>query len=100
MIFAMDSKLVCSGKSNLELASNIWTKPDCQEASPWEALEHVPGDLRVQVQGGSEDKRVIGSTLNKRQMSEYLAYKFFLTFGVDTDLRSKSRHLAIKVKSK
>jgi hypothetical protein len=96
----MDSKLVSGGKSNLEVASNIWAKLDGQDASAWEALEYVPGDLRVQLQGGSEDKRFIGSTLNKRQMSEYLAYKFFLTFGVDTDLRSKSRHLVIKVKSK
>ena len=96
----MDSKSLSSGKSNLEVASNIWTKSDGQDASPWEAPEYVPGDLRVKLQGGSEDKRFLRNTLNKRQMSEYLAYKFFLTFGVDKDLRSKSRHLVIKVKSK
>jgi hypothetical protein len=95
----MDSKLVSSAKSNLEVASNIWTKPDGQDASPWAALEYVPGDWRVKLQGGSEDKRVIERTLNKRQMREYRAYKFFLTFGVDTDLQSKSRHVVIKAKS-
>ena len=95
----MDSKPVSAVDSNLEVVSNVWTKPDGLKATPWEAAEHVPGDLRAKLQG-TEDKRVIQRELNKKQFGEYLAYKFFLTFGVDTDLQSKARHLSVRLKDK
>jgi hypothetical protein len=95
----MDSKPVSAVDSNLEVASNVWAKPDGLRASPWEAAEHVPGDLRAKLQG-TEDKRVIERELNKKQFGEYLAYKFFLTFGVDTDSKAKSRQLFVRLKHK
>lgn len=95
----MDSKPVNAVNSNLEVVSNVWTKPDGTQASPWEAAEHVPGDLRAKLQG-TDDKRIIERELNKKQFAEYLAYKFFLTFGVDTDLKAKSRQLFVRSKDK
>jgi len=95
----MDSKPASTVGANLEVASNVWAKTDGREATAWEAAEHVPGDLRAKIQG-TEDKRVIERQLNKKQMGEYLAYKFFLTFGVATDLYSKSRHVVVRLKNK
>ncbi len=78
----MDLKSVNEIRSNLEVASNVWTKPDGQATTAWEAAEHVPGDLRAKIQS-SNDKRVLEAVLNDKQMEEFLAYKFFLTFGVE-----------------
>lgn len=90
----MDSKPANPVESNLEVAANVWAKIDGQEVTPWEAAEQVPGDLRAKI-AGTEDKRVIEPQLNKKQMEEFIAYKFFLTYGVDTDLNSKSRHVLV-----
>jgi len=83
----MDSK---SPDANLDstiyLASNVWTRPDGEEPSPWEAVEHVPGDLRVQFLGASLDKRNIALTLNTRQQEELTAYLFWLPHGAEVKL--------------
>jgi len=55
------------------------------EPTEWEALWHVPGDLRVQVVGASEDKRWLESNLNERQMREFIAFKFWLPFGSEIE---------------
>ena len=93
----MDSKSPNPLVSNLEVASNVWAKLNGEEASFYEAAHHVPGDLRAHLQGTS-DKRILVTVLNAKQMEEYLAYKFFLTFGVNTDLRSKSLPFQLTIK--
>ena len=78
----MDSKSVDhSDILNLEVVSNIWTRRDGQEPTVWEALEFVPGDLRVQFVGATEDIRMLRQMLNERQMREYKAFRFWLPFG-------------------
>lgn len=83
----MDSKSPDDGlDSTIYLASNVWTRPDGEEPSPWEAVEYVPGDLRVQFLGASLDKRNIALTLNARQQEELTAYLFWLPHGAEVKL--------------
>jgi len=83
----MDSKSPDDGlDSTVHLASNVWTRPDGEEPTSWEAVEYVPGDLRVQFLGASLDKRNIALTLNKRQQEELTAYLFWLPHGAEVKL--------------
>ena len=75
-----------SDPSSIYLASNVWIRPDGEEPTPWEAAEHVPGDLRVQFHGASLDKRNIAATLNERQQEELTAYLHFLPHGAEVKL--------------
>lgn len=82
----MDSKSAEPGpEPQLEILSNIWIKQDGQEPSPWEAIEWVPGDLRVSFSDVLNDRRIIGRVLNARQLRELAAYRFFLKFGQKID---------------
>lgn len=72
--------------STIYLASNVWTRHDGEEPSPWEAVEYVPGDLRVQFFGASLDKRIVALTLNKKQQEELTAYLFWLPHGAEVKL--------------
>lgn len=83
----MDSKSPeDSEPSSIYLASNVWTRPDGGEPTPWEAVDFVPGDLRVQFADSSIDKRVVARNLNKRQQEELTAYLHFLTHGAEVKL--------------
>ena len=89
----MDSK---SPDANLDstiyLASNVWTRPDGEEPSPWEAAEYVPGDLRVHFHDVSTlDVRVLPLKLNRAQLDELWTYRFFLPFGSDVETLSGAR---------
>ena len=83
----MDSKSPEDSEPSLiYVASNVWTRADGDEPTPWEAAEHVPGDLRVQFFGASLDKRNVEATLNDRQKEELNAYLHFLPHGAEVKL--------------
>ncbi len=77
----MDSKLHDeSVDSDIYIASNMWTRPDGQEPTPYEAAKFVPGDLMVELVG-TRDKRVLATALTRKQDEEYRIYRFFLHHG-------------------
>jgi hypothetical protein len=80
--------------TNLFVASNVWIKPDGTEPTEWEAADHVPGDLRIHFSDiRTLDRRVLKAKLNKRQLEEVSAYRFFLPFGSDVESLSRApRH--------
>ena len=89
----MDSKLAEERiETQLEIASNIWIKRDGEEPSPWEAVEWVPGDLRVSFSDVGRDRLIIQKVLNPRQIKELTAYRFFLKFGQTIDFYDLPEH--------
>jgi hypothetical protein len=91
----MDSKSAdAPQESNLLVMPNVWIRSDGSEPTPWEAAEHVPGDLRIHFDDiRTLDKRMLASKLNKRQKAEVDAYRFFLPFGSDVESLSRApRH--------
>jgi len=87
----MDSKSP-EKETGLEIVSNIWTKQDGEDASPWEAVEWVPGDLRVRFSDVIRDRAIIRRVLNQRQQEELTAYRFFLTHGQRIDFYELPEH--------
>ena len=88
----MDSKrLEQPADTNLFVASNLWIKPDGTEPTAWEAAHHVPGDLRIHFSDlKTLDRRFLDTTLNKRQLEEVTAYRFFLPFGSEVESLSSA----------
>jgi hypothetical protein len=78
----MDSKSTDgTPEANIYVSSNVWTTPNGSEPFAWEAVEFVPGDLRVTFSDASGDQRQIRRVLNERQQAELEAYKFWLPFA-------------------
>jgi len=68
---------------NILTKSNVWIASNHPEhTSPHEAANHIPGDLMVEFLG-TRDKRMLESRMTRKQMDEYLAYRFFLFRGQD-----------------
>ncbi len=66
---------------NIQVKSNVWINKDSpNETWAHEAARWIPGDLMVEFIG-TRDKLWLERGLTKKQMDEYLAYRFFLYRG-------------------
>lgn len=70
-------------KSNLSLRSNIWINVEWPDTTfPAEAVNHMPGDLRIELDDiGCRHRNVVEQRLTPKQLEEFLAYRFFLPHG-------------------
>jgi hypothetical protein len=79
--------------ANISVKSNVWIDKDRPlDEMPHAAAAHIPGDVMVEFIG-TRDKRWLKTQMTRKQLDEYLVYRFFLFHG-QTGLAYKDRDIS------